>query len=126
MITYDRSRTESGRVERCWSWFRYLTKRLYPDQSIRVDSGGLVSCREIFKPSHPFIETAPMHCAQIASGSHNIWTKAQAEAGFKSRFLHDDQLDRLYDGSELVERQRAIADAENAAWQATALRTLDL
>lgn len=99
-ITVDKSRLEGAAVARCWKWFRYLTKNLHPKVAFRGAYGEQIEGREIFKPSRPFVMKAPVHCAQIASGSRNIWTKAQAGAEFRSRLVVSE-LGRLYDGSEL-------------------------
>lgn len=51
-----------------------------------------------------------MTCAQLVGGSHDIWTKAQEEGGFRSELRHGD-FAKIYDGHELNEwRARCKAD----------------
>ncbi|MBN9458135.1 MAG: hypothetical protein J0I54_15995 [Bosea sp.] len=125
-ITVDNSRIESQRVAWCWARFRYMTKTLEPTWHVRGDKGEWLEGRAIFRPDRPFVEAAPVHCAQVTSGSRNIWTKAQADAGFVSRYRVTGELDRLYDGSELHERRREIERAEDEARIVDLTRTLNL
>lgn len=125
-VTGNNSGTETQRVAWCWSRFRYLIKTLEPTWRVRNDEGEWVESRAIFKPNRHFIEASPVHCAQVASGSRNIWTKAQAKAGFVSRYRVNGELDRLYDGSELDERRREIELAEHEARLVDLTRTLNL
>nr|WP_047573959.1 hypothetical protein [Methylobacterium sp. ZNC0032] len=125
-ISVNTSRSEKQSAEWCWSRFRYLIKTLDPAWRVRDDEGNWVEGREVFKPDRRFIEAGPVHCAQMASGSHNIWTKAQASAGFVSRYRLPGELDRLYDGSELVERRKEIELAEDEARLVDLSRTLNL
>lgn len=83
-LRVHRTWNEADGVARCWDWFRYVTKSLSPDLHVRTDDRRWVPIREIFKP-YPFVEVEPVRCAQLASGSRNIWTKAQQQAGFQSR-----------------------------------------
>jgi len=125
-VTGNNSRTETQRVAWCWSRFRYLIKTLEPTWRVRDDEGEWVESRAIFKPDRHFIEASPVHCSQVASGSRNIWTKAQAKAGFVSRYRVTGELARLYDGSELDERRREIELAEAEARLVDLTRTLNL
>jgi hypothetical protein len=125
-ISINSSRSESQRVEWCWSRFRYLIKTLDPNWHLRNDEREWVASREVFKPDRRFIEAETVHCAQMASGSRNIWTKAQSVAGFVSRYWGEGELDRLYDGSELKARRREIELAEYEARSVDLTRTLNL
>ncbi|BCB18309.1 hypothetical protein [Bosea sp. ANAM02] len=124
VVKINKSRSESDQVARCWAWFRYVTKSLGEDDRFRLDDGRWIEARAVFK-SNPFILKSPVHCAQLASGSRNIWTKAQRAVRFRSRFLDDDELDRLYDGSELERRRREIEEAEDEAARLSLLNSLD-
>jgi hypothetical protein len=119
-VRVHKPRNEGDAVARCWDWYRYITKSLHPNCGAFDDDGQWQSIRSIFKP-YPFIEAEPVHSTQLASGSRNIWTKAQQAKGFWSRF-HTGEWDRLYDGWELEARR---SEAEGAA-RNEMLKTLNL
>jgi len=123
-VKVDKSSKEIDRVARCWGWFRYITKGLAEGQLLQLGDGQLVDARAVFK-CEPFVLKPPVRCAQLASGSHNIGTKAQRAARFRSRFLDDSQLDHLYDGSELGAYRRTIEAAELDAGFMTLMNSLD-
>lgn len=103
-------RNEADAVARMWDWFRYLTKSLSSSVLVEARNGEWVQARAIFKP-RPFIETEPVSCSQLASGSRNIWTRAQRRAGFRSRY-RTGEWDQLYSGWELeARRQEQLEEA---------------
>ena len=55
----------------------------------------------------------PVDCAEIASGSPKIWTKAQHAAGFRSRY-QTGEWDRLYDAWELAAWRKMKQEEERA------------
>ena len=120
-----RGQGDDDRVARCWAWFRYITKSLCEGQLLQLGDGQLIDARAIFKSYH-FILKPPVHCAQLASGSHNIGMKAQRAARFRSRFLDDSQLDYLYDGSELDAHRRTTEADELDASITPMLNLLDI
>lgn len=104
-------RNEADAVARMWDWFRYITKSLSPSVLVEARNGEWVQARTVFKP-RPFLEAPPVSCSQLASGSHNIWTKAQRRAGFRSRY-RTGEWDHLYSGWELeARRQEQLEEAE--------------
>lgn len=98
-VRIDKSGNARDAVARCWDRYMYITKTLCPYYGFCDANGRWLNARSIIKP-YPFIETEPVHCPQIASGSRNIWSEAQREAGFWSRLTTGDY-NRLYDGWEL-------------------------
>ena len=91
-------------MERCWNWFRYITKQLDPRFGIGSPDEPLRQLRGILKV-WPHRTALPVTCAQMVGGSQDIWTKAQREAGFKSELSWGD-LERIYEGRELDEGRR--------------------
>ncbi len=122
-ITGGNWAAEHRRVWLCWNWFRYITKTLDEAYSIRHGGGTAVPVRDIFRPRR-FYEGAEVTCAQLASGSRNIWTQAQKEAGFLARVYQPGVVD-IYDGAELDERRWALVQAAEDAKQAEFIRGLD-
>lgn len=114
-IRYRRHGDEASRVRRMWYWFRYITKTLDPNWFIQRADGRWLSPRQIFRP-RPFYSGDMVDCAQLAGGSHNIWTGAQTKAGFQAR-LYREGWQWIYNGAELDDYRQAITDAE---WERTA------
>jgi len=122
-ITGGNWAAEHRRVWLCWNWFRYITKTLDPAYSVLRKDGAAVQVRDIFRPRW-FYEGAGVTCDQLASGSRNIWTQAQKEAGFLARVYQPGVVD-IYDGAELDEHRWALVQAAEDAKRAEFIRGLD-
>jgi hypothetical protein len=124
-ITTYRSRNEADGVARCWDWFRYITKSLSPNRYVRADDGSWELKREVFNP-YAFRETDPVHSVQLASGSHNIWMKAQRQAGFVSCYYEVGGWNRLYSGWEIEAYHQDRRDEARAAEMEQMLSSMNL
>ncbi|MDP2227069.1 MAG: hypothetical protein Q8J78_06295, partial [Moraxellaceae bacterium] len=102
-LVVARRDSDAGAVARCWSWFRYITKQLGGEEKFTVVKPGGnrvgVPVRDVFKP-WPARSGGSIECAQLAGGSHSIWTKAQLQVDFRS-WLTQRQFDRMYAGEEI-------------------------
>jgi hypothetical protein len=110
---------ESFAVNRQWKWFRYISKSVHPNHTVRsADTGVVRGARDIFQISNPFVETGPVECTKLAGYSENISPAAQRRAGFVSKFEAGDWTN-LYNGSELDE-YRDYTAALLQQWRAMA------
>jgi hypothetical protein len=111
------SKNEGTRVDRCWAWFRYLTKQMDQGVCILDDDGAWRLGRDLFKP-WPYRQMKPLPVAKAVRVSENIGASAQAASCFVSRYI-TGEWDRLYQGDELNDRQtRLRQERDEAEWQA--------
>ncbi|WP_038934304.1 hypothetical protein [Bradyrhizobium japonicum] len=105
----NRGKTERSRVQVAWTWFRYLSKQLWPDARIfwRDSKTGCHEAwaREVIKPWR-IRESPPLPLKTLANVSQNIGVGAQRNDRYVSRW--DACLfDEFYSGNEMSEwRQR--------------------
>jgi hypothetical protein len=106
---------DADAVRRCWLWFRYVTKQVSDQESFVIRNADgrreTVAVRKALRP-WAFRSSGHIECAQLAGGSHSIWTKAQARAGFCS-WLDQGLFERIYLGDEIeiFRREQALASA---------------
>lgn len=105
----NRGKTERSRVQVAWTWFRYLSKQLWPDARIfwRDSKTGCHEAwaREVIKPWR-IRESPPIPLKHLTGVSQNIGKGAQRNDRHVSRW--DASLfDEFYSGNEMSEwRQR--------------------
>ena len=99
-VVASQERDERGAVDRCWCWFRYLTKQL--DERALYALGAdtpLRPLRAMLKVK-PYRSALPVTCGKLTGASKDIRTAAQRAAGFQSRLSWDNR-EQIYDGQEL-------------------------
>lgn len=94
-------RTEGGTVDRCWNWFRYVTKQTSDEAVVFERTGKQHSLRDVMRPWSRRA-SFPVTCTKLVGGAHSIWLDAQQKAGFTSRLRAGD-LTGIFDGTELSE-----------------------
>jgi hypothetical protein len=94
-------RFKKNELERCWIWFRYLTKNLSPHEFKQVGDKYALQ-RDIFRIRRVFLPPKPVTCMDLFGCSENIAVGAQKQAGFVSNF-DSGEWTKLYSGYELDE-----------------------
>lgn len=110
-VSFYSTRNIQNALAQQWKWFRYIVKTTPSDIGFPDQDGRMVRARDVFKLD-PFIKTEPAPVAQLAGGSHNIWTAAQTKAGFASAYDRGE-FDDLYSGWE-IDAYSARLEAERA------------
>ena len=113
-LKYHAPKSDMLDLEWQWRVTKYIQKLTSDGVRCRDADGNWVSVREVFG-LEPYVETCPVWCAQLAGGSHNLWTKSQKGAGFVSRFqdycdseLYSDWALRAF--RERVEAERRASE----------------
>lgn len=100
------AKTREAAVKRNWRWFQYLTKELDPAAELvtkhPVRGVTAYSLRDVIKP-FPIRKGVPVPQIKMSGVSHCIGKTSQLNSGFRS-MLKTGQLDRLYSGDELDNR----------------------
>lgn len=107
-----------------WRSVKYVMKGLPDDWVWAFADRAPLKQREVYKP-WGFKLSLPIYARKVVGVSENIGSAAQRAANFISKLANRD-FDRLYDGSELDDYRRRIADEKQQADMLDALSRLKL
>lgn len=127
-LVFSYEKTEEGAVKRAWSWFRYLSKQLWPEDKIRWCDGetGIQEAlaREIVKP-WPIRKSPPLPLTKLTGVSHNIGEGAQRDDRYVS-WWGACQFDSFYSGREMVEWRHRVEYERRQKEQQELIKTLQV